>query len=160
MPRMELSPELMSEFSAIAESTGCELLDARFAGGVLKITLDHPDGVLLDHCQGVSKQVSALLDVADWGSGRYTLEVTSPGLDRELFRPSDFERFTGSMVKVTWRPPEGKRTDIGTLERFISADSDPDNDSAAAQIVVSISPDLTHRIPLQSIDSARLVPEL
>jgi ribosome maturation factor RimP len=152
---MELSEELMNEFRAIAESAGCELVDARFGSGVLKITLDHPDGILLEHCQSVSKQVSAHLDVADWGTARYTLEVTSPGLDRELFRPRDFERFTGSRIKVTWRPPEGKRTDTGTLERFTSATDDP----AGAHIEIRVDPDQTRRIPLQSIDIARLVPE-
>lgn len=156
MSAMELNEELMSEFSAIAKSTGCELLDARFKGGVLRLTLDHPEAVLLDHCQTVSKQVSALLDVADWGRGRYTLEVTSPGLDRELFGPEDYERFTGKEVKVTWRPPEGKRTDTGMLQRFIPADAE----SGGAQIEISTGPDITHRIPLQTIDVARLVPEI
>jgi len=153
---MELSEELMNEFRAIAEGTGCELVDVRFQGGVLKITLDHPDGVILEHCQAVSRQVSAQLDVADFGSARYTLEVTSPGLDRQLFRPQDFERFTGSQVKVTWRPAEGKRTDTGTLENFLPAG----DSNAAAHIEVKVGPDETHRIPLQSIDIARLVPEL
>ena len=156
MPRMELSEELMNEIQAIAESTGCELVDARFQGGVLKVTLDSPEGVRLEHCQSVSKQVSALLDVADWGAARYTLEVTSPGLDRELFRPRDFERFTGSQIRITWRPPEGKRTDIGTLESFTPAS----DNAAGAHIEIRIGPDETHRIPLQSIDIARLVPEL
>ena len=155
MPQMELSEELMNDFQAIAESTGCELVDARFQGGVLKVTLDHPEGVVLAHCQSVSKQVSALLDVANWGTSRYTLEVTSPGLDRELSRARDFERFTGSQIRVTWRPVEGKRTDIGTLEGFIPAS----DDAAGAHIEIRISPDQMHRIPVQSIDIARLVPE-
>ncbi len=63
-------------------------------------------------------------------------------------------------VKVTWRPPEGKRTDTGTLERFIPAASESaDNDSGGAHIEISLGPDDTRRIPLQSIDIARLVPE-
>lgn len=155
-----LSEDLMSEFSAIAESAGCELVNARFQGGVLKLTLDHPDGVLLEHCKTVSKQVSAQLDVADWGKNRYTLEVTSPGLDRELFRPQDYERFVGKQIKVTWRPPEGKRTDVGILERFIPAGKSPDNESGGAQIEIILDPETRHRISLQSIDIARLVPEL
>ena len=155
MPGMELSEELMNEFSAIAEGTDCELIDVRFKGGLLKLTLDRPDGILLKHCQTVAKQVSAQLDVADWGKDRYTLEVTSPGLDRELFKPRDYERFTGNQVKVTWRPAEGKRTDTGTLERFIPAD----NESGGAQIEITIDPETTRRIPLQSIEIARLVPE-
>jgi ribosome maturation factor RimP len=104
----------------------------------------------------VSKQVSAYLDVADWGRGRYTLEVTSPGLDRELLRPKDYEQFAGSQVRVTWRPPEGKRTVVGTLERFVPATEDP---GGTAAIVVAVAPDQAHHIPLPSIDAARLVPE-
>jgi ribosome maturation factor RimP len=112
--------------------------------------------VTLEHCQTVSKQVSAHLDVADWGGGRYTLEVSSPGLDRELFRPQDFARFTGSQVRVTWRPPEGKRTIVGTLESFVPATEDP---GSPAAIVVAVAPDQIHHIPLSSIDAARLVPD-
>jgi ribosome maturation factor RimP len=155
MAQMTLSEELMSELAAIAESNGCELIDARYRGGVLRLTLDNPEGVTLDHCQTVSKQVSAQLDISDWGAGRYTLEVTSPGLDRELFRPRDFERFTGSLVKVTWRPAEGKRTDTGRLERFVPAERESGGDF----IEIRIDPDEIRHIPLQTIDVARLVPE-
>ena len=157
MTRATLDEELRDELAAIAEGAGCELIDARYKGGLLKITLDQSEGVTLSHCQTVSKQISALLDVAEWGAGRYTLEVSSPGLDRELLRPRDFERFTGSRVKVTWRSGEGKRTDVGTLETLIRADDDT---RGGAEIEVRIDPDRTCRIPLQSIDVARLVPEL
>jgi ribosome maturation factor RimP len=155
MAQMTLNEDLMSELAAIAEGNGCELIDARYRGGVLRLTLDHPEGVTLDHCQTVSRQVSAQLDVSDWGPSKYTLEVTSPGLDRELFRPQDFERFTGNLVKVTWHPLEGKRTDIGRLQRFVAASSE----SGGAFIEIEIDPEATRRIPLQSIDVARLVPE-
>lgn len=155
MGRTILDETLTSEFAAIAESAGCELVDARFRGGVLRLILDHEEAVTLDHCQLVSKQVSAFLDVADWGGGRYTLEVTSPGLDRELLRPRDYERFAGSQVRVTWRPADGKRTVVGTLERFVPHTEDP----AEAAIVVAVAPDETHHIPLRSIDAARLVPD-
>jgi ribosome maturation factor RimP len=156
MASRTLDEPLLKEFAAIAAGAGCELVDARFQSATLRLTLDHPEGVTLDHCQMVSKQVSALLDVTDWGGGRYTLEVTSPGLDRELFRPQDYEKFAGSQVRVTWRPPEGKRTVVGTLERFIPAIDNPDG---APAIVVAVAPDQAHHIPLPSIDAARLVPD-
>jgi len=154
---MILDEQLMSEFETIAVSVGCELADASFQGGLLKIVLDHPEGVTITHCQTVSKQVSAQLDVSDWGPGKYTLEVTSPGLDREMYRPHDYERFTGSQLRVTWHPPEGKRTDVGMLSRCVPSTENPDGIEA---IEVEIGPEDTRHIPLQSIEVARLVPEL
>jgi ribosome maturation factor RimP len=157
MPDVTFDEDLKNELAEIARGSGCELLDARFQGGVVKLVLDHPDGVTLTHCQTVSKQASAQLDVRDWGSSKYTLEVSSPGLDRELFGPRDFARFTGSQVKVTWHSDQGKRTDVGMLEKFI-----PDNENAEgrAEIEIRLDSDALRRIPLQSIHVARLVPEL
>ena len=157
MARPTLDDNLKAEFAAIAESSGCELLDARFRGGTLQIVLDHPEAVTLDHCQMVSKQVSAQLDVLDWGPEHYTLEVTSPGLDRELFRRRDYERFAGARVRVTFRPAEGKRTVVGTLERFVPAGEDT---AGADAILLAADDEEQLNIPLHTIDVARLVPEL
>jgi ribosome maturation factor RimP len=150
-----LDQELMTEIAQIAESVGCELVNARFRGGVLQLILDHSEGVTLEHCQAVSKQTSAMLDVADWGPGRYTLEVTSPGLDRELVRPEDFRRFARSRIRVTWLPSDGKRTIVGTLEAAPAEDAD-----GPGEIEVRVSPEESYIIPLQSIQVARLEPEL
>lgn len=149
-----LDEELMTELAEIAESIGCELVNARFRGGVLQLILDHSEGVTLAHCQTVSKQASAALDVADWGPGRYTLEVTSPGLDRELVRPKDFQRFAGSRIRITWLPPDGKRTIVGTLEAAPAPEA-----GGGDEIEVRVSPQESHLIPLQSIQVARLEPE-
>lgn len=120
MEASNVSEELRRELGEIAQANGCELAHVEFIGGTLRITLDHPESVTLDHCQSVSKESSAFLDVADFGPGRYTLEVTSPGLDRELFGPRDFERFTGRDVTVTWKTPEmkNKRTISGQLAAY------------------------------------------
>jgi ribosome maturation factor RimP len=59
-------------------------------------------GVSLGDCEHVAKQTSALLDVLDFGNGRYLLEVSSPGLDRQLYRPSDYQRFLGRLARVTY----------------------------------------------------------
>ena len=67
----------------------------------------------LADCQHVSKQVSALLDVLDFGTGRYVLEVSSPGLDRQLYKPSDYERFAGRLARVTFQDSEtGKKKTV------------------------------------------------
>ncbi|HXO27821.1 MAG TPA: hypothetical protein VOA80_10780 [Thermoanaerobaculia bacterium] len=63
-------------------------------------------GVSLADCEQVAKQTSALLDVLDFGNGRYLLEVSSPGLDRQLYRPSDYARFLGRLARVTYQQAE------------------------------------------------------
>jgi ribosome maturation factor RimP len=120
MPKSAIEPRLEEELAAIAAAQGCELLHAEFQGGVLKLTLDREGGVRLEDCELVSKQASALLDVADFGRGRYTLEVSSPGLDRELYGPRDYARFSGSRVRVRFVDPEsGRRATIaGRLAEY------------------------------------------
>jgi ribosome maturation factor RimP len=110
--------ELTPEIEQIAAAAGCELVHAELKGGVLRIFLDKPDGgVTLADCQLVSKQVSALLDVLDFGTGRYVLEVSSPGLDRQLYKPGDYERFAGRLARVTFQDPETdkKKTVVARL---------------------------------------------
>jgi ribosome maturation factor RimP len=69
-------------------------------------------GVSLGDCEYVAKQASAMLDVLDFGGGRYVLEVSSPGLDRQLYRPSDYRRFLGRLARVTYEA-------AGALERTV-----------------------------------------
>lgn len=120
MAHANIDGELMAELAAVADQAGCELIHAEFRGGTLRMFLDRPEGVTLDDCAGVSREVSALLDVTDFGNGRYTLEVSSPGLDRQLYSPRDYERFTGCLVRVTQVDPETRRkaTFVGRLETF------------------------------------------
>lgn len=120
MPTKAITPELESEIATIAAGAGCELLHVEFRGGTLRIFLDRAEGVRLEDCESVSKQVSALLDVVDFGPGRYTLEVSSPGLDRQLYGPRDFERFQGRRVRVRFRDPKSgaRATVVATLAEF------------------------------------------
>lgn len=126
--RGQLAPEIERELEAIADHNGCELVHADWKGGRLTLYIDREDGgVDLSDCEVISKQVSALLDVMDFGIGRYTLEVSSPGLDRELYRPKDYARFVGSLTRVTFRSPDdgAKQTVVGRLAAF-----DPDGGRA------------------------------
>lgn len=108
----------------VAGSHGVELVEADLRGGgkarTLKITIDKPEGVTHEDCANVSREVSTILDVEDAVSGgSYTLEVSSPGLDRKLLGPQDYVRFTGSRIKVMTREPvNGNRHFEGRLERF------------------------------------------
>jgi ribosome maturation factor RimP len=152
MRRTPLDPALQAELAAVAEQAGCELIHLELKGAVLRLVLDKPEGVGLGDCERVSRQASALLDAFDFGVGRYTLEVSSPGLDRPLYRPADYERFLGRMARVTYQVPEtgAKRTVIGRLEGFR-----PAADAAEVEVV-----DATTRqsvtIPLAAIQAARL----
>ena len=89
---------------AMVESEGFELVHVAFvdqgASSVLRIYIDKPGGITLADCQKVSRSVSVLLDVEDPIAHRYTLEVSSPGLDRPLFSAADYERFAGREIKV------------------------------------------------------------
>ncbi len=140
---------LRHEMAAVAEQAGCELLDVQFAGSSLRLVVDRPEGVTLSDCEAVSRQVSALLDTVDFGPSRYVLEVSSPGLDRPLYGPRDYRRFTGRLARVTWRGPQGKRSVVGRLEEF-----SPDGGGR-----VTVSEERTrerHVIAIEDIEAARL----
>jgi ribosome maturation factor RimP len=103
----------------ILESLGMELVDVEFAragrDGVLRLFIDKEGGVALDDCADVSRELSAILDVEDVIPGHYSLEVSSPGLDRPLKKPADYERFVGRLVKV--RTFEGLPDDAGNKRK-------------------------------------------
>ena len=91
---------------------GYELVDVEIAGSgphtILRLFIDKPGGVTIDDCANVSEGVDAVLDVEDPFESSYTLEVSSPGLDRPLRKKSDFEKYTGRKVRVkTYGPVPG-----------------------------------------------------
>ena len=160
-----IEPELWNELESIAEAGGCELVHAEFRGGTMRLTIDRPEtpdgerpGVTLADCEYVSKQVSAFLDVLDFGRERYLLEVSSPGLDRQLYRPKDYQRFVGSQVRVTFLEPDGgkKRTVVGRLEEMRPAGPA----GAEGEITVATEGGEKLDLPLPSIQVARLEIEL
>jgi ribosome maturation factor RimP len=135
-------------------SMGYELVGVEFqtggkGGGLLRIYIDSEQGISADDCQKVSYQVSGVLDVEDPIPGHYTLEISSPGLDRMLFRPRDFERFAGRLIKLrTTYPIEGQRKFKGRLTGMQG-----DN-------VVFEQDDMEISLPFDQIEQARLVPEV
>lgn len=154
MAQWEVDEELVAEFGEIASDGGCDLLETEYKGGVLRLTIDHPDGITHDHCQSISRQVSSLLDVSDFGGGKYVLEVSSPGLNRKLYSRADYERFVGRLIRVTWKSPsmEHKKTVVGHLESFSAENQEielKDRQEGTIQ-----------KIPMEEIRIARLEPEL
>src|SRR5437764_85317 len=105
----------------VAESEGLELVEVEVKGGgqhrFVRISIDKPEGVSHGDCELVSQQVGTILDVEDVvPGGRYTLEVSSPGVERKLLKVNDYERFQGKKAKVTLRDPvQGRRNFEGTL---------------------------------------------
>ena len=145
------SDELQKLLEPTVERLGYELTDLEVRlsgrGGLLRLTIDKPDGIDLTDCEAVSQAVSALLDVEDPIATDYNLEVSSPGLDRKLTKVEHFQRFEGETLKVTMRfPIEGRRRFRGKL-----LSSDEEN------IVVEVD-GVAHSLPLASLDTARLVP--
>ena len=151
---------LRPELEQIAEAAGCELVHAELKGGALRLFLDKPEGITLSDCEHVSKQVSAYLDVVDFGQGRYVLEVSSPGLDRQLYRARDYERFVGKKVRVTLDDPEtGKRKTVtGRLESFERPEGVSDDESRV--VVVAEPKGERYELRLREIRTARLEIEL
>ncbi len=156
MSQTAIDAKLEAEFAAVVASSGCELVHVDFRPGTLRVFLDRPHGVTLGDCQTVAKQLSALLDVSEFGDARYLLEVSSPGLDRELFGPKDFERFSGQRVRVTFfsGEPRAKQTIVGRLEEF-RPEAGREEISVTEQ-----QTDTRYEIPLHDIKKARLEPEI
>jgi len=123
-------------------------MTGRGAGTVLRVYIDSPDGITVDDCADVSEQVSAVLDVEDPIAGAYTLEVSSPGLDRPLVRPEHFVRVVGEKVRITLREAreDNRRRLSGQL-------------LAADETGVELDVDgESHRVAYAEIAKARLVP--
>lgn len=97
------------------ELWGCEYL-SQGKHSLLRIYIDKPEGIGIEDCQEVSKQVSALLDVEDPIPGNYSLEISSPGIPRPLFSSWQYQRYIGYGVQVkTFKPVNGKRKLSGTI---------------------------------------------
>ena len=130
---------------------GFELVDVEMVGSshnpTLRVYIDSPRGVNVDDCASVSRQLSALLDVEDPLPGHYTLEVSSPGLDRPLVKPEDFRRFIGETIKVKLQAPIlGRRNFSGRLV-----------DVTAEHAVVEVDKEIVN-LAFGDMERARLVP--
>jgi ribosome maturation factor RimP len=139
-------------FTPVVSAMGYELVGVEYQlrgrQGLLRVYIDKPSGITLDDCERVSHQVSGLLDVEDPIAGHYTLEVSSPGLDRPLFKAEDFERFAGSTVRLRLDPSlAGRRNMTGSL------------DGLEGDAAVIVEDGVRHTIPLRQIKQARLVPQ-
>ena len=114
----------------VATSERMEVVDVEFRGkgprSLLRILIDKPGGVTHRDCELISKQVGAILDVEDLIPTSYTLEVSSPGVERRLSRPADYARFAGCKVRLRLKQPLGaQRQLVGRLEGLEDGVPDP-----------------------------------
>ncbi len=148
-----LEKKLNGMFEPVIESMGYELVGVELAGSgngtVLRIYIDAEKGITVDDCQAVSYQVSGVLDVEDPLQSRYTLEVSSPGLDRPLIKPEHFRQFIGELVKIrSFEPVLGRKNFKGVLESF-----------DGKNLFVAVDNEV-YEIPLEIVEKANLVPVL
>ena len=154
---MPLSDRIAAMIEPALKAMGYEIVRVQLGGGhnpsgrsaTLQIMCDRLDGqaLTLDDCAEISRLASAVLDVEDPIAGGYTLEVSSPGLDRPLTRPKDFERFAGAEARVELSlPVDGQRRFKGVLRGL-------DDDA-----VILETGDGRCRLALADIEKAKLVP--
>lgn len=143
--------QLRTLIEPVVEGMGCQLWGIEYLAhgknGSLKVYIDAESGVDVDDCARVSQQLSAMLDVEDPIKGKYTLEVSSPGMDRRLFTREQFEAFAGAKIKVSLRTPyEGRKRFKGLLCGIEEGD------------VVLQSGDEEYLFPFEDIDRANVIP--
>ena len=153
----DLPENVERQIEKIVTSEGLELVHIDYhrqgRGFLLRVDIDKDGGVTLDDCQNVSQQVSAFLDVEDVVPAEYELQVSSPGLDRKFYKPSDYAKFTGRLVRVkTSQPVRGLHVIVGKLKEY-----------HGGKIVVTdpkMKKDPDYEIPLDVIKETRLEVEI
>jgi ribosome maturation factor RimP len=150
----------------VAATSGLEVVEIELRGGgksrMLRVFLDKPGGVTHEDCAQFSREFGTILDVEDVvPGGSYVLEVSSPGLDRKLTRAADYERFTGSKVKLMTREPvNGNRHFEGRLESFRDGRLTLDLSEARRKHRPKQDAPQKIEIDLVNVEKANLVPEI
>ena len=114
---------------------------------LLRVYIDHPEGISVEACAAVSRQAGAVLDVEDPISGDYTLEVSSPGMDRPLFTLEQYAAYIGEQAKIRLRAPyDGRRNFQGVIR------------GVEGEEVGLLGEDHEYLLPIDSIDKGQIVP--
>ena len=143
--------QLQALLAPVVEALGYQCWGIEFISqgrhSLLRVYIDNPDGILIDDCEKVSRQISGVRGVEDPISGEYTLEVSSPGMDRPLFTLAQFAAHAGEQVKIRLRSPyEGRRNFQGVLRGIEEQD-----------VVVQVD-EHEYLLPIDSIDKANIIP--
>ncbi|NQY26874.1 MAG: ribosome maturation factor RimP [Piscirickettsiaceae bacterium] len=147
---MAVSDQIEQLIEVPIESLGYELVGVEYIKNgqhtVLRIYIDAEQGIGIEDCERVSHQVSGILEVEEPIGSAYSLEISSPGFDRPLFKQRDFERFAGSEAKLSMRLPiQGRRNFKGLLHGFSDGD-----------ILIEVDGEV-YELPLSKLSKARLV---
>jgi len=147
-----IQERLTELFEPVATALGCELWGVEYLTqgrqALLRVYIDKEEGVGVEDCERVSRQVSSVLDVEDPIRSEYTLEVSSPGMDRPLFKLSQFQASVGERVALRLRLPfEGRRKFTGLLKGV-------END----EVVLEVDNE-EYVLPYELIDKAHIVPQ-
>jgi ribosome maturation factor RimP len=149
----------------VASSSGFELVEVELLGGGktrhLRIFIDKPEGVTHEDCANYSREIGTILDVEDAvPGGSYVLEISSPGLDRKLLKPADFERFQGSLVKFsTHEAINGNRHFQGRLLQFDGDQLTVDLGVVTSKKKVQQQGSGILKVAYANVEKAQLVPE-
>jgi ribosome maturation factor RimP len=148
----QVNAQLQAIIEPAVTALGYELVGAEYLSqgrhSVLRVYIDHENGINVDDCADVSRQISAVLDVEDPIHGEYTLEVSSPGLDRPLFTAEQYQRYSGSLADIRLRSPiEGRRKFKGRMHGVRDE-----------QVVIDVDGE-EYLLPLDAIEKAHLIHE-
>ena len=149
----------------VASSSGLEVVELELHGSGktrhLRVFIDKPEGVTHEDCAHYSREIGTILDVEDIvPGGSYVLEVSSPGLDRKLLKPADFERFQGSLVKFsTHEPIDGNRHFQGRLIQFEGGQLTVDLGAVTSKKKVQQQGSGILKVAYSNVEKAQLVPE-
>lgn len=148
---MSRAADLENIVAPVVLAQGCVLWGLEFSTqgrrSLLRVYIDSPVGVTLEDCERISRQISAVMDVEDPIASAYTLEVSSPGMDRQLYTPAQFASYVGHRIAVRLRAPyQGRRRFQGVLNGLEEGD-----------LVLQVD-DTEYLLPLESIDRANVVP--
>jgi len=150
---MKQAPDnLLKLIEPVVEGLGYECVGVEYnphpTHGMLRIYIDSEQGVGMEDCTSVSHQISGVLDVEDPISGEYNLEVSSPGMDRPLFKIEQFEKFIGQRAKVNlFKPVGGRRNITGLIEKVEDGKVYLQQDGQV------------YEVPFQAMSKARLEPD-
>jgi ribosome maturation factor RimP len=147
-----IQERLTELFAPIVQSLECELWGVEYVAqgrdSVLRVYIEKTDGVMIEDCEKISRQLSSVLDVEDVIRSEYTLEVSSPGMDRPLFKLSHFQENIGEMVHVRLRIAfEGRRRFKGILKGIEDE-----------EVILEVDNE-EYILPYELIDKANIVPQ-
>lgn len=148
----QASAQLQAIIEPAVTALGFELIGIEHLSqgrhSLLRIYIDHEDGIDVEDCAEVSRQVSGVLDVEDPIKGEYTLEVSSPGVDRPLFSEAHFQQYSGSLAEIRLRAPlEGRRKFKGRMHGVEDG-----------KVLIEVD-GVEYAVPLDGIEKANLIHE-